>query len=67
AQNVVLTTLSDMCGHDIGMLTTLIVGNSHTFAKDGLMVTPRGYENKYVLDTGEVLEGQKPGISLKIN
>lgn len=66
AQNVVLTTLDDMCNHEIGMLTTIIVGNSHTFMRDNLMVTPRGYENKYVLETGEVLEGQKPGISLKL-
>ncbi len=67
AQNLVLTTLDDMCNHPIGMLTTIVVGNSHTFARDGLMVTPRGYENKYVLESGDVLEGQKPGVSLKIN
>ncbi len=67
AQNIVLTTLADMCTHEIGMLTTILVGNSHTFARDGVMVTPRGYENKYVLETGEVLEGQKPGISLRLN
>ena len=67
AQNVVLTTLNEMCNHEIGMLTTIIVGNSHTFSRDGLMVTPRGYENKYVLETGDVLAGQKPGISLKVD
>lgn len=66
AQNVVLTTLEDMCNHEIGMLTTIVVGNSHTFSRDGLMVTPRGYENKYVLETGETLEGQKPGVSLRV-
>lgn len=67
AQNVVLTTLAEMCDHEIGMLTTILVGNSHTFSRDGLMVTPRGYENKYVLETGEVLAGQKPGQSLRID
>lgn len=28
---------------DIDMATTIIVGNSHTFIKDGYMITPRGY------------------------
>lgn len=66
AQRVVLTTLEDMCNQEIGMLTTIVVGNSRTFARDNLMITPRGYENKYVLETGDVLAGQKPGISLKL-
>jgi cobalt-factor III methyltransferase len=68
-QNIVITTLDDMCNHEIGMLTTIIVGNSNTFIRDGIIVTPRGYQNKYLMgdDTGKtVKEGQKPGFSLKI-
>jgi precorrin-3B C17-methyltransferase len=50
-EKIVLTDLQDMLNHEIGMLTTVIVGNSRTFAFDGLMVTPRGYQTKYELDS----------------
>jgi precorrin-3B methylase len=33
-----------MLNHDIGMLTTVIIGNSSTTVYDGLIVTPRGYQ-----------------------
>jgi len=48
------------------MLTTVIVGNSNTFVREGLMVTPRGYANKYTIDTnGSVArEGEQSGRSL---
>ncbi|MBS2772397.1 precorrin-3B C(17)-methyltransferase [Anoxybacillus rupiensis] len=49
-QNVVMTDLEHMLEHDIGMLTTVIIGNSSTFVHDGLMITPRGYQRKYSLD-----------------
>ncbi|MCF6095271.1 precorrin-3B C(17)-methyltransferase [Microaerobacter geothermalis] len=52
-QNVVITTLEDMLNHEIGMLTTVIVGNSSTFLYDGKMITPRGYQRKYTLNTDE--------------
>jgi len=42
-QSVVLTTLKDMCDHEINMSTMVIVGNSDTFIKSGKMITPRGY------------------------
>ncbi|WP_239617627.1 precorrin-3B C(17)-methyltransferase [Cohnella mopanensis] len=48
-QHVVLTTLREMLDHDIGMLTTVIIGNSSTVVYDGLMITPRGYQRKYTL------------------
>ncbi|PZE20455.1 precorrin-3B C(17)-methyltransferase [Paenibacillus xerothermodurans] len=48
-EHVVLTTLRDMLDHDIGMLTTVIIGNSSTAVYDGLMITPRGYQRKYTL------------------
>ncbi|TDG00330.1 precorrin-3B C(17)-methyltransferase [Paenibacillus piri] len=48
-QHVVLTNLRDMLDHDIGMLTTVVIGNSSTIVYDGLMITPRGYQRKYTL------------------
>lgn len=50
-QHIVVTNLGDMLQHDIGMLTTVIIGNSSTFVHDGLIITPRGYERKYKLSS----------------
>ncbi|RAK19549.1 cobalt-precorrin 3 C17-methyltransferase [Anoxybacillus vitaminiphilus] len=52
-QHIVLTDLENMLEHDIGMLTTVIVGNSSTFVHDGVMITPRGYKRKYTLTAAE--------------
>lgn len=48
-QTVVLTDLEHMLDFEIGMLTTIIVGNSSTYVLDGKMITPRGYQRKYQL------------------
>jgi precorrin-2 C(20)-methyltransferase len=74
-EKVVLTTLDDMLNHEIGMLTTVIIGNSRTFTFEGLMVTPRGYQTKYELESvdastvelmrRQLAEKPKPGRSLK--
>lgn len=48
-QQTIVTTLQDMLEHEIGMLSTVVVGNSATMVYEGLMVTPRGYERKYSL------------------
>ncbi|WP_373228667.1 precorrin-3B C(17)-methyltransferase [Cohnella sp.] len=50
-EHVVITTLQDMLNHDIGMLTTVIIGNSTTLLYEGLMITPRGYQRKYTLNS----------------
>lgn len=64
-QNIVFTTLDQMAEADIGMLSTVLIGNSNTFIRHGLMVTPRGYANKYDLeDGGSTREGEKAGRSL---
>lgn len=64
-ERIEFTTLEHMSECDIGMLTTVLIGNSHTFVRHGLMVTPRGYANKYELHgDGSTLEGEKPGRSL---
>jgi precorrin-3B C17-methyltransferase len=65
-ENVVLTDVDHFTDYEIGMLTTVLVGNSNSFVFEGYMVTPRGYHNKYTLD-GDVLPGQKPARSLRVD
>jgi precorrin-3B C17-methyltransferase len=45
-EEVTITTLKDMPAKNIDMVTTIIVGNSHTFSDGRYMVTPRGYNFK---------------------
>lgn len=52
-QRTVLTTLGEMLEHEIGMLTTVLIGNSSTYVHHGLMITPRGYQRKYTLSKRE--------------
>ena len=49
-EQVRLTTLQDMPDQEIGMQTTVIIGNSTTFIWQNKMITPRGYRAKYDLD-----------------
>ena len=46
-QEIIITTLEEMLGHEIGMDTIIIVGNSKTSVAKGWMLTPRGYRAKY--------------------
>jgi precorrin-3B C17-methyltransferase len=46
---IVLTTLANLLDHDIGMQSTVIIGNSQTFIWNDRMITPRGYSSKYNL------------------
>ena len=62
-QRVELTTLDRMSECDIGMLSTVLIGNSNTIVRDGLMITPRGYANKYGAD-GAAKDGEQAGRSL---
>jgi precorrin-3B C17-methyltransferase len=65
-QRIEFTTLEKMGESDIGMLTTVLIGNSNTFVKNGLMITPRGYANKYDVQIGNsaARAGEKAGHSL---
>jgi precorrin-3B C17-methyltransferase / cobalt-factor III methyltransferase len=63
-QNIELTTLDRLAECEIGMLSTVLIGNSHTFVNAGLMVTPRGYANKYDVTSGETRDGEQRGRSL---
>ena len=62
-QHVVVTDLAHMLDHEIGMLTTVIIGNSSTFLYDGKMITPRGYQRKYTLNSP--IQKLKPNERLK--
>ncbi|MBF0186135.1 MAG: precorrin-3B C(17)-methyltransferase, partial [Magnetococcales bacterium] len=46
---VTLTDLAHLLEVEIDMETTVLIGNSTTFAQAGWMVTPRGYGSKYDL------------------
>jgi precorrin-3B C17-methyltransferase len=48
-EKIVITTLEDMLNSEIGMQSTVIIGNSQTFTWKDLMITPRGYGEKYQL------------------
>jgi precorrin-3B C17-methyltransferase len=50
-QEVVITTIDKMLEHQdmLGMITTVIVGNSSTYNYKGMMINPRGYTSKYQL------------------
>ncbi len=51
SQTVVLTDLENLPNHSdkLGMITTVIVGNSSTYNYKDLMINPRGYTSKYTL------------------
>ena len=65
-ERIEFTTLDRMAEADIGMLSTVLIGNSNTVLRDGLMVTPRGYANKYEVEAGKsgLREGERSGRSL---
>ena len=65
-QRIEFTTLEKMGEAEIGMLSTVLIGNSNTYVRDGLMITPRGYANKYAVEDGErnTRLGEQAGRSL---
>lgn len=52
SQTIVLTNLKDLPEHSdkLGMISTVIIGNSSTFTYKDLMINPRGYKSKYSLE-----------------
>lgn len=65
-QDIQITTLDEMADKEIGMLTTVIIGNASSYVKEGLLITPRGYANKYEALTGDAKDGEKAGRSLSM-
>lgn len=66
-QQVNLTTLDRFTELEFGMNAAVIVGNSSSFLYQDWIVTPRGYRNKYQLDDGVTLPGQKRGHALAVD
>ncbi|MCG8427145.1 MAG: precorrin-3B C(17)-methyltransferase, partial [Chromatiales bacterium] len=62
-QHVRLDQMSDC---DIGMLSTVLIGNKSSYYRAGLMITPRGYENKYENLVGDTHAGEQRGKSLSM-
>lgn len=64
SQTVVLTDLEGLPGHSdkLGMISTVIIGNSSTYKYKDLMINPRGYKSKYNLDGG-AQAGPGPGAA----
>ena len=52
SQSVVLTDLENLPNHSdkLGMISTVIIGNSSTYTYKDLMINPRGYKSKYNLE-----------------
>ncbi len=65
-QDILRVRLDEMSQCDIGMLSTVLIGNSDSYWQAGLMITPRGYHNKYQDLTGELHAGERAGRSLSL-
>lgn len=65
-QTTCLSTLDEMETCEIGMLSTVLIGNGSTYRRGGLMITPRGYSHKYDGLTGDLKAGERPGRSLNM-
>ncbi len=65
-QSLEFTTLGKLHEANVSMLSTVLIGNSYTYVKNGLMITPRGYANKYDVEIGNsaARNGEKAGHSL---
>ncbi len=48
-EKIIVTDLVNMRDSDVDMQTTVIIGNTKTFVWNDLMITPRGYENKFTI------------------
>lgn len=61
SESVILTDLENMESYSdkLGMISTVIVGNSSTYTYQDLMINPRGYKSKYNLEQ----VGSDPGAS----
>ena len=46
-EQITITNLEKMLEVEIGMQSTVIIGNSQTYRWNDLMITPRGYASKY--------------------
>jgi len=51
SETIVMTDLESLPNHSdtLGMISTVIIGNSSTYTYKDLMINPRGYKSKYNL------------------
>ncbi|TKB50051.1 precorrin-3B C(17)-methyltransferase [Ferrimonas aestuarii] len=64
-QRIELSTLAEFTQCEFAMTAAVIVGNSQSYRFGELIITPRGYDNKYHLDSGQVKDGQRRGRTLQ--
>jgi len=52
SETIVMTDLENLPNHSdkLGMISTVIIGNSSTYTYKDLMINPRGYKSKYNLE-----------------
>ncbi len=52
SETIVMTDLDNLPNHSdtLGMISTVIIGNSSTYTYKDLMINPRGYKSKYNLE-----------------
>ncbi len=48
-EKIIITTLGSVPFEEVDMQSTVIIGNNRTYIRDGRIVTPRGYGDKYEL------------------
>nr|VFK54116.1 MAG: precorrin-3 methyltransferase [Candidatus Kentron sp. TUN] len=65
-QSIRFASLVHMAEQDIGMLSTVLIGNRETYLRHGVMITSRGYAGKYLNLIGTAREGEKAGHSLSL-
>lgn len=65
-ERIMLSTLGEFTSLEFGMTATVIVGNSQSYQYAQRMITPRGYDQKYDLDAGEIKPGQRAGRALRM-
>ena len=65
-QQLQLTTLAQLHEAEISMMSTVLIGNSSTYVRNGRMITPRGYADKYEVESGSAAarQGETAGRSL---
>lgn len=56
-QEITITTIGQLTKQDIGMVTTIFIGNASTYVKNQQMMTPRGYQQSFTI--GEKKEVQQ--------
>jgi precorrin-3B C17-methyltransferase len=59
----VVTDLEHLLDEEVGMTSTVLVGSSRSYVFEGLLVTPRGYADKYGWD-GEPRAGERRGAPI---